>query len=90
MRILFTVLKATARVILDAAEILLIIRAVLSWFVPPDKNRFTVFIYKITEIMIWPVRSVVRRFPSAERSPVDISFIITVVIVALLRILVRA
>ena len=55
---MFYIIARTARLIIRAFEIFMFLRAVLSWIMPPDSNKVTVFLYNITE----PVISQFERF----------------------------
>ena len=57
---------------IDFAEILIVIRCVLS-FVPDWNNRFTAFIYSVTEPILRPCRTILNQFELIRRFPVDFS-----------------
>ena len=48
-------------------------RAILSWF-PIDSNRFTDFLYGITEPFIFPIRKLFERMNWFQNIPIDMSF----------------
>ena len=56
------------------------LRAVLSWIMPPDSNKVTVFLYNITEPVISPVRNFLSRFEFIRNFPIDISFLVVLII----------
>lgn len=50
------IIGRTLALILRAFELVMVIRAVMSWIMPGDANRFTQIVYGITEPVIAPVR----------------------------------
>ena len=62
--------------LLSVIQLAMMIRAILSWF-PMDENRFTNFLYGITEPVIYPVRALFVRMNWFQQSPLDMSFMIT-------------
>lgn len=69
---------------LDVLLVCMMIRAVISWINISGDNKFVRIIYAITDTLTWPVRSLFDRFGWFEGSPVDVPFIVTAVILALL------
>ena len=60
----------------DFATLLFLVRAILSWVMPPDSdNKLVNLIYNITEFFIAPVRAVMDKF-GATQGPLDFSFLI--------------
>jgi YggT family protein len=57
-------------IILKALQILIVIRAFLSWVSPDPNNSLVQFIYKITEPMLYPIR---RLLPFSLKFGLDIS-----------------
>ncbi len=80
----FYVIRTAASVFLDALLVCMMIRAVMSWLGLDDGNGFARVIYAITDTLTLPVRTLFDRFGWFEGSPVDVPFIVTVVILALL------
>ena len=77
--ILLTVLCRTLLLFIEALQLLMLVRAVMSWF-PPSSGRggpFRAFVTGVTEMVIAPVRALLDRFPSVRRSPIDIAFLVT-------------
>lgn len=64
---------------------LFLIRAILSWIFPIPTNKFLVFIYTVTDVIIWPVRRVLMRFRFVRECPIDLSFTVTVLLLVVLR-----
>ncbi len=72
------------KVFVFALNIAMLIRAVLSWIPGVEGNVFAGFIYTVTEPLIVPVRMLFSRFGWFERSPLDIAFFATGLILTLL------
>ena len=84
--ILLHILGRTVFVILEAVQLLMLVRAVMSWFPPSDGQGGPIrgFVYLATEIFVAPVRALLERFEWARRSPIDISFFITFLLLSFL------
>ncbi len=77
--ILLTVLCRTLLLLIEALQLLMLVRAVMSWF-PPSSGRpgpFRAFVTGVTEMVIAPVRLLLDRFDFVRRSPIDIAFLVT-------------
>ena len=71
--------------LLDIMSTLMLIRAVLSWIVPPgNENRFVMVLVAMTEFVVAPVRSFLDRFEFAHRIPLDISFLVAFILIGIL------
>ncbi len=73
------VLQIVANVVvllLTAIQLAMLVRAILSWF-PMDDNKFTDFLYGITEPVIYPVRMLFEKMNWFQNLPIDISFMVT-------------
>ena len=86
MDILFFLLEGVVAVFLSALELAMLLRAILSWFIM-DENKFTGFLYAITEPFIYPVRRLLEKMNWLQGSPIDFSFMITFLIISFLQIL---
>ena len=69
--------------LLSVIQLAMMVRAILSWF-PMDENRFTNFLYGITEPVIYPVRALFVRMNWFQQSPLDMSFMITFLLLSVL------
>ena len=67
--------------LLSAVQLAMLLRAVLSWFMM-DSNRFTDFLYGITEPFIYPIRLLFERMGWFQNLPLDISFLVTYVLLS--------
>lgn len=86
MRLLLRVLARTVVVLIDTLQFMMLIRAILSWFPPSDGRGGVIrnFVYAVTEVFIAPVRGFLDRYDWARRSPLDISFLVTFLLLSLL------
>lgn len=86
MKVLLRVFARTVVLFTDALQIMMLIRAFLSWFPPSDGNGGPIrnFIYVVTETFIAPVRAFLERYDWARRSPLDISFLVTYLLLSLI------
>ena len=78
------VITATLSLVLSALQLLMLIRAVTSWFPVDEDSAFMRFIYFATEPIITPVRVILDRFGLFEGFPLDMSFFITFMLLSIL------
>ena len=68
--------------LLNVVEILIFIRCIISWL-PLRHNRFTEFMYTITEPVLEPIRSLINRSMSRplmfDLSPIVAFFLISII-----------
>lgn len=74
-----------AYLLVGALQTLMFVRAILSWLPMMDENRFTDFVYQVTEVVIYPVRCILERFPAVASLPLDLSFFITFILLSVLQ-----
>ena len=83
--IVLTVLKSTVFLVLEAVQLCMFITAILSWFPPSgEEGPIRRFLYTVTEFFVSPVRRFMERFEFARRSPIDLSFLITFILLSIL------
>lgn len=70
---------------LSVVQTLMMIRAIASWFFPAEDNAFQRFLVAATEPFIIPVRAVLERIDFIASLPIDISFLITYVLLSILQ-----
>ena len=83
MDIFFELVKLTLYVLVSALLFAMMARAVLSWF-PIDDNKFTGFLYVLTEPLIMPVRAIFKKMNWFVDFPLDIPYYVTTLILVLL------
>lgn len=66
-------------------EILLFIRALISWIPEAENNKFSQFIIRVTEPLLIPFRELVSRSAIGEGFFLDISFIVVLLILEMCR-----
>lgn len=82
--LVLSILARTVALCLHTLELMMLVRAVLSWF-PPASGRpgpIRAFIITVTELVIAPVRAFLSRFDFVQRSPIDISFLVTYLLIS--------
>lgn len=76
--------------ILSAVLFAMLIRAVLNLFMMGEESKFAMMLYMFTEPFILPVRRILERFNLFQGSPLDVSFFLTTVLIAMLQTLLAA
>lgn len=71
--------------LLAALELLMFVRAILSWFPAAPEGRLSDFIFSVTETVVTPMRLLLDRFSWTRRVPVDLSFFGTFLVIILLQ-----
>ena len=69
--------------LLSAIQLCMLLRAILSWFMM-ESNRLTDFLYGVTEPFIYPVRLLFDRMGWFRNLPIDLSFMVTYLLLSLL------
>ena len=64
-------------VFLGAEQLLMMFRAVLSWLPVDEDSNISNFLFAMTEPVIYPVRMLLDRFEGLDEFPIDLSFIIS-------------
>lgn len=88
MTALLYILSAVASMLISILLLLMFIRAILSWFPMDEDSAFFNFLYGVTEPFIMPVRMILERFELFRSLPIDMSFLITAMILSVLRALI--
>ena len=68
--------------LLDVVDVLMFIRALLSWIPFEEESRFEQFLINITEPFIIPMRLLLGRFERIRTLPIDIPFFATLVLLS--------
>ncbi len=77
-------LYTLVRLIFNAAVLILLIRAFVSWMPVNRDNKLVDLLYKITEPVLSPFRSIVARV-AGQNLPIDFSPVIVLLLMAILR-----
>ena len=74
-------------VFLGAEQLLMMFRAVLSWLPVDEDSDISNFLFAMTEPVIYPVRMLLDRFEGLDEFPIDLSFIISFMLLSLVQML---
>ena len=66
--------------LLYAMQLLMFGRAIISWFAPEEDNKLAQFLYFVTEPFVYPVRKILSRFDFFNNMPIDMSFMVVMII----------
>ena len=88
MHMLLYILGSTLSLLLSILELLMLGRAILSWFPIDEDNALVQFLYGITEPVIYPVRVLLERFDLFQGLPIDMAFFFTFILINILSILI--
>ncbi len=83
MEILLIIISRTLWLLISFLQTAMFIRAILSWF-PIEENKFTVFLYAVTEPVIFPIRALFDKMNWAQNFPLDVPFFVTFIILSLI------
>ncbi len=81
MEVLLYLLGRIALMLLYVLDVGLFLRAILSWIDPEGSFRLSAFLYSITEPIIQPIRKLCYKMNWFQRTPIDVPFMITVLLV---------
>ena len=70
-------IKQTAYVLINALQLCLFGRAILSWFDPTGEGKLSVALYAVTEPLILPIRRLCEKMNWFRGLPLDMPFMIT-------------
>ncbi len=72
---------------LMALEMMMFIRAVLSWLPIDDDSPVVSFVYTMTEPVIVPVRILLERSETVRSLPIDLSFFVAFILLSVVQML---
>lgn len=84
MTYVYYIFRNIALSLISALEILMLARAVMSWFPQAQGNRFHQAVTAFTEPVIMPFRSLVNRIPALRGFPLDISFMLAYLVLIMI------
>lgn len=64
---------------------MIMLRAIMSWFITDDDNRIYNFLIAVTEPLIIPIRSILERFEFFRQLPIDMSMFFTMLILSIIQ-----
>ncbi len=85
MHTLVFVVKAILFVVLDFLELAMLIRAIMSWIAPMRGGWFSSVLEAVTEPIIMPFRRLLAKLRWGEGFPLDIAFLLALLMLALIR-----
>ena len=81
----FYIVFTVASLLIRFLQLMMLVRAIMSWFPVDDDNVILRFAYAVTEPFIYPVRLLLDRIPALREMPIDISFSVTFLLLFLLQ-----
>lgn len=75
------------RTVITVLLVAMFVRAVLSWFTDGEDSRLVGFLTMITDPVILPIKSLFERLGWFQNLPIDISFYVSYLLLALLQVL---
>lgn len=85
MTAFFYIVSTVASLLISFLQLMMFVRAILSWFPVDEDSAILRFAYGVTEPFIYPVRLLIDRIPSLSEMPIDISFSITFLLLMFLQ-----
>ena len=85
LNILFYFLSTLAFWMISLIQTMMTIRAIMSWFFMPEESGILRFLIVATEPFIIPVRALLHRIDAIAAMPIDISFLITFILLSVLQ-----
>ena len=77
-------------IFIDILSVAMFVRAILSWFTMGEQTRIGAFLYVVTEPVIMPIRALCNRFGWFQGVPLDMPFLITMVMLSFTGIFLQA
>ena len=68
-----------------ALQFLMIVRALSSWLPMREDSALNNFLYAVTEPVVIPVRMLLERFDAVRNMPIDISFLVAMLALAIIQ-----
>ena len=79
LELFLVIFKNAVTLLLMFIQLAMLVRAILSWF--PIDNRFVDFVYAVTEPFILPIRRLFERMGWFQGLPIDISFMVSYLLI---------
>lgn len=87
--LLFVLIKIL-RLILTVLQVMMMVRAVISWLPIDEDSSVANFVYVMTEPLVYPIRVLFERFDKLNDLPIDMSFIAAFMLLSFVRMLIPA
>ena len=78
-------MQYTVGVILEVLSIALFVRAIFSWIDPMHEGGISRFLLVMTEPVIFPIRMLCEKMNWFENLPIDMPFLLTMIVITLLQ-----
>ncbi len=78
-------IKNAALALLGVLDLAMLVRAILSWIDPMEESKLGMFLFAITEPIILPIRRLCNKMNWFVGSPLDMPFMITIILIMLLQ-----
>ena len=88
MFLIFRIIRSILFIIFDVLAAVVVVDAILSWIPTIKQNKFTVAVNLVADIVLAPIRAVLRSFRVS--TPIDISPLVAIIVLQILRVIVRA
>lgn len=89
MDVMIYFVRNTLLMMLYVLDFAMLLRAVFSWIDPEQSSRFSAFLYLVTEPIIMPFRKLCYKMNWFQGTPLDVPFLITILVIALVQTLLR-
>lgn len=90
MDLLIYFLVSAVHLFLTIEHLLFLARAIISWLFMAEEGVIPNFLYAMTEPLILPVRALLDRFESIRDFPIDVPFLVTVLLMSLVQMMLPA
>ena len=71
--------------LINVYELILVARALISWFPIDPSNPIVSFLYTVTEPVLEPVRKLLFKIPALQNIPIDFSILVVFMLLNVLR-----
>ncbi len=85
MDVALYLIRQTGLTLIGVIEIAMFARAIFSWFDQTGESKISMFLYAVTEPIIWPIRALCNKMHWFEGLPLDIPFMLTYLVLILLQ-----
>ncbi len=85
MDVALYLVRQTGLALIGVIEIAMFARAIFSWFDQTGESKISMFLYAVTEPIIWPIRALCSKMHWFEGLPLDIPFMLTYLVLILLQ-----
>ena len=78
------VIITIVKIFIYVLQLAMLLRAVMSWIPDMQENKFSDFLYTVTESVVIPVRMLFEKMNWFQNMPLDVSFIVAYLLLAIL------